>query len=467
MISYTTEVTIDNVAPVIDSTMTPNGDEGSILTYISTASDQGSDDLTFTWKWGDGTSDVVTIYYNNGVSPEPEYNQVTNEIKSPWGTFPFSATDTVDHTYGDNGVYTVTLTIEDDDGGSITYIIDITIDNVAPTITPFGSFTMDEGSNFDYVTISSDPGSDDLTFTWVFELGPTFSNIHYNDGVGPEPEYDPVTNEIKSPWGTFPFSVEDMVSHAYGDDGIYTITLTVEDDDGGTDTYATTVTINNVAPTIENVEAYILLDFTMRATGEKWHNVEMFVLTDDVQIAYAEIVRYPGNPDDQTVTLYDVKCDVTKVIVVKLLYTPDDDPVNGQPNGATPLWLTIGFDDGHEDTFKHTFNVQHPETWEWNIRVNEYIVGHEITFESDATDPGSDDLTFTWDWDDGTPFTSAIYYNDGMGPDPYPSPNGIFPVSQFDQQGHIFTTNGNYNVQLTVNDDDGGVTVVVITVLLI
>jgi PKD repeat protein len=80
---------------------------------------------------------------------------------------------------------------------------------------------------------------------------------------------------------------------------------------------------------------------------------------------------------------------------------------------------------------------------------------------------GSDDLSFKWFWDDATTDTITTYFNDGIGPDPYPSPGGIYPVTQFDKQGHIFTASGNYDVELTVADDDGGASIVVITVILI
>ncbi len=46
-----------------------------------------------------------------------------------------------------------------------------------------------------------------------------------------------------------------------------------------------------------------------------------------------------------------------------------------------------------------------------------------------ATDPGSDDITFTWDWGDGTSATAKTYFNDGAGPDPYPSHGGTSPFT--------------------------------------
>jgi len=91
----------------------------------ATATDPGSDDLTFAWSWGKGSSES-RIYYNNGVGPDPP--------KSPDGVFPFNATDTTAHTYGDNGVFKVSLTVQDDDGGVATYEILVNVHNVAPVI---------------------------------------------------------------------------------------------------------------------------------------------------------------------------------------------------------------------------------------------------------------------------------------------------------------------------------------------
>jgi PKD repeat protein len=456
--STTRAVTINNVAPTIDTFTAPGGDEGTLLSYLSEATDQGSDDLKFTWMWGDGSSDTITTYFNDGIGPDP--------YPSPLGTYPFSATDSVSHTYGDNGIYTITLTVEDDDGGSTSQSTSITIDNVAPTITPFGPFSLDEGMNFDLYAISTDLGSDDLTFTWELEMGPTVTTTYYNDGMGPDP--------YPSPLGTFPFTVTDMVSHMYGDDGVYSVDLKVEDDDGGVATYTTTVTIGNVAPEIRRVEAYVLMDYTLRATGEKWHNVQMFVTADGEEIAFAEVVRYPGNPDDQSVTLEDVKCEVTKVIEVTVLYTPLDDPINGQLNGATPVWVNISFEDDTFRLLKHNFNVKQPKNWDWTIYINRLLVGQKITFEADGRDQGSDDLKFSWDWCDGSLCEVTLCCNDGVDPEPFydpvmndvRTPGGTCPFSATDVKIHTFTKAGNYAVELTVTDDDGGSAGVVVSIIL-
>jgi len=341
-------------------------------------------------------------------------------------------------------------TIEDDDGGLTVDTRNVTISNVAPTVNIDGSLKMFEGSPVDLTATSTDPGSDDLKFTWEFELGPTIVHIFYNDGIGPDP--------LPSPLGIYPFTITDTSGYLYGDDGFYEIKLTVEDDDGDSTTYTDFIEVQNVAPSVE-VEAYALVDFTLRIAGEKWHDVRLYIYEDDVRVGSVGVVRYPGSPNDQSVTISNVKCHVTAAINATVYYTPDDDPINGQRNGANPCWIKIGFEDGSYEILKHTFNVRHPETWEWNIGMNHYFVGHKITFKAETTDPGSDDLTCTWNWGDGSSIVSTTYYNDGLGPDPYPSPWGIYPCTENDMKEHTYTTAGNYIATLTVTDDDGGTVV--------
>ncbi len=108
----------------------------------------------------------------------------------------------------------------------------------------------------------------------------------------------------------------------------------------------------------------------------------------------------------------------------------------------------------------------HPETWDWNIGINKYLIGHVITFEAQATDPGSDDLTFSWNWNDGTPLEDTTYFNDGVAPDPTRSPMGTFPFSTKEIKKHTYATAGDYPVTLTVTDDDGESTSITITILL-
>jgi len=333
----TCDVTVYNMAPVIESFGPLVVNEGSPITISAVVTDPGSDDLTLTWEWGDGTSPTSTVLYNDEIGPEPVYETSSNEIKSPAGTYPYSVSDGVTHTYGDNSIYTITFTAVDDDGGVTIYTTAIDVSNVAPSITEFTiPDSVNEGAGIACEAEVYDPGSDDLTFTWEFELGTTVTNIYYNDGVGPDPP--------ESPEGTYPFSATDSVSHTYNDNGEYLLSLTVMDDDGGITTYSTTIIVYNVVPTITPFGPFVV--------------------------------------DEGSVL------DVTAF----------------------------------------------------------------------CTDPGSDDLTFTWEFENG-PTVMEVFYNDGLGSDPYPSPWGTSPFSATSSAGHTYDDNGFFTLTLTVEDDDGGVTI--------
>ena len=90
-----------------------------------------------------------------------------------------------------------------------------------------------------------------------------------------------------------------------------------------------------------------------------------------------------------------------------------------------------------------------------NWQVTDPIVGK---YEATATDPGSDDLTFEWDFEsDGMIDVVVTHYNDPLaGPDPYPSPWGTYPFTVIDVQivGYPAPP-ASFNPVVFVTDDDG------------
>lgn len=68
---------------------------------------------------------VYYLYCTDGICPEPSNDPSTNNVRSPWGTYPFSAVDVKTHTFTKAGSYPVTLTVSDDDGGAVSMVINI------------------------------------------------------------------------------------------------------------------------------------------------------------------------------------------------------------------------------------------------------------------------------------------------------------------------------------------------------
>jgi len=58
-----------------------------------------------------------------------------------------------------------------------------------------------------------------------------------------------------------------------------------------------------------------------------------------------------------------------------------------------------------------------------------------LSYQAVATDPGADTLTYTWDWDDGSPLESG---------------------STLANHSHSYAFAGNYDIELLVSDDGGG-----------
>ncbi len=203
--SDTLTATINNVAPTVDAGTNQNAFEGDTISLDpATFSDPGTADThTATINWGDGTVEAGTV--NQGA-----------------GTVSGS------HVYGDNGSYTVTVIVNDDDGGQGSDSFSVTVANVAPQVNAGNDQTADEGD-----TVSLDPatfidsGADD-THT---------ATIDWGDGVVEAGTVDQVANTVSG-------------SHAYQDNGIFTVTVTVTDDDGDSNDDTFTVTVNNVAPTV-------------------------------------------------------------------------------------------------------------------------------------------------------------------------------------------------------------------------
>jgi PKD repeat protein len=114
----------------------------------------------------------------------------------------------VNHSYGSSGTYTITLTVRDDDGATDSETQQISVGG-APNQPPTAAYTFSP-------------------------TNPTAGQSVSFNGSGSS---DPDGNVVQWQWsfGDGQSATGQFVNHSYGSSGTYTITLTVRDDDGATD----------------------------------------------------------------------------------------------------------------------------------------------------------------------------------------------------------------------------------------
>ena len=196
--SATTTVTITNVVPQVSLGATATVDAGTPFLQTGSWHDPGTDTWTATVDYGDGT----------GIQPL---------ALGPDHTF------AVQHVYPDSGSYTLTVTLQDKDGGQGHASLLVTVRAVQhpPVAHAGGPYTVEAGSPLTLDgTGSSDPDGEPLLYAWDFDHDGAF-----DDATGATP-----TATFPRP-GTFPVAVQ--VS-----DGVLTQTAT------------TTVTVLNVVPVL-------------------------------------------------------------------------------------------------------------------------------------------------------------------------------------------------------------------------
>jgi hypothetical protein len=213
----TIDLKVNNVNPTVNAGADAEVNEGSSFIGIGLFTDPGADTWTAKVNYGDGSGDQP-------LTLNPDKTFVLN------------------HTYADEGTYTVTVSVTDKDFGSHSDELVVTVANVDPVLSPLSisSAVINEDGT---VTISgsfADTGIQDthsVLIDWGGSEGTSAATVTQGTGGG-----------------SF------TATHQYKDDDptasladLYTITATVTDDDGGSVSQTIDVAVNNVDPVIASL----------------------------------------------------------------------------------------------------------------------------------------------------------------------------------------------------------------------
>lgn len=141
----------------------------------------------------------------------------------------------------ENGpAYTVTLTATSSLGASTTSTFTVAVSNVAPTLTlnPNQVTTGEELTTIPISATFTDPGTLDSHSATVQCYSGSYGTLQQPTTITSNVQNGVLTGTISSP------------GCPYGDNGIFTASVTVRDDDGGEDQKSFNVTISNVAPVV-------------------------------------------------------------------------------------------------------------------------------------------------------------------------------------------------------------------------
>jgi hypothetical protein len=312
-------------------------------------------------------------------------------------------------TCDDNGSAIVSLVVSDDDGGtSVASTATVTLTNADPVADAGPGYDGHEGEVIQLDGTVSDVGENDvLTWSWAYAPG---ANV--------------------DPGATCDFSDENALDPTISctDDGEVTLTLKVEDDDGGEDTDTAILTLSNVAPVANAGGPYTgavegtAINLTGSVTDQGANDSHTFKWTvDDTGIDGGGSCSI----DDGTAADAEATCNDNGTLKVSLVATDDD----GGVSVASQATISIANANPEVTAFTKSDGTDLPSTL-----IVAGTLGLKVAFD-----------------DDGTNDTHTLAVDCGSGTFAAPA-SATSPATS----SCNFPTIGPVTVRIKVADDDGG-----------
>jgi serine protease len=358
-------------APTADPNGPYFGTEGAPISFDGSGSTDDGSIVSYDWDFGDGCT-------GTGIYPN--------------------------HTYIDDGTYTVTLTVTDNDEDVNTSTTTATIDNVAPSANAGGPYSGSVNISITFSGNATDPGTADvLTYDWDFEYdGENFT-------------VDNSSIDLANP------------SHTYIFAGTYTVALQVKDDDGGISPISTA----NVTVTAPDIEYPVISDAIGSTSGTTGEPVTISAtITDNVGVVSAAVHYTQIGAEETTAAM-------TKGLNSDVWST--EIPVASNQVGIITYYIIA------QDPATNTATDPAAGTYSINVTDDDEPIAEAGSGQSVLVDDvvffngtGSSDnvgiASYSWDFN----------ASDGIGEE-----------ATGTTVNHTYTTAGTYTVNLTVTDDAG------------
>jgi len=413
---------------------------------------------------------LVPFYFDAGASADPDGTIQSYVWIFDDGTTATGAT--ANHSFGNGGagagkVYRVTVLVTDDDGGTDAAQIDVNVYNRGPVALTGDVIGLTKTALAFDGTASTDLDGRIVNATWAFSDGRTLYGL--------------------------------TVLRSFDDNGAYTATLTITDDDGASNSIGLNVSISNQAPNVvitttpampftANLSAFFdgrasfdvdggITNYTWvfpgGQTAQGWnatytfaqngtYNVTLVLVDDDGALSELTIAALVGQdatgtnvptPPVARIGFSASTVFTAEVVVLDAVNSSDDTGIISYlwdfGDGSVGVGLVATHTWANDGNFIVTLNVTDTDG-NSSFAQQTIRVKNRLPVASGVASPGEDLTLKTFSFDASSsadPDGTLLYYRWAFG-------DGSVLYGRTVQ--HIYTRAGTYLVTLTVTDNDGG-----------